>query len=151
MNDTGAYVWAKGNLKTKNQIMAIEGQMISEEKSSLAVCLDTILGFEGVVRNTEYMLEDGNNAFNILSQTLDKKQVLDLSGCNLESVLFFVNQDIPVLSIMNDGNAVLIIGFNEQNIVLMDPLTGTVFKKGMNDSIAMFEENGNRFISYIKK
>ncbi len=151
INDTGAYVWAKGNLKTKNQIMAIEGQAISDEKSSLAVCLDTILGFEGVVRNTEYMLEEGNNAYNILSQTLDKKQVLDLSGCNLESVLFFVNQDIPVLAIMNDGNAVLIIGFNEQNIVIMDPLTGTVFKKGMNDSIALFDENGNRFISYIKK
>ena len=30
---------------------------------------------------------------------------------------------------MQDGSAVLVIGFNEQNVVLMDPLTGTVYKR----------------------
>jgi len=53
-----------------------------------------------------------------------------------------------VLAVMQDGSAVLVIGFNEQNVVLMDPLTGTVYKKGMNDARGMFEENGNRFIAY---
>ena len=55
-----------------------------------------------------------------------------------------------MLATLNDGNAVLIVGFNELNVVIMDPLTGIVEKKGMNDSKQMFEENGNRFITYIK-
>ena len=49
-----------------------------------------------------------------------------------------------------DGNAVLIVGYNELNTVIMDPNTGTIYKKGMNDSKLWFEENGNRFITYSK-
>ena len=66
-------------------------------------------------------------------------------------VLYYVNQDIPVLATLEDGNAVLIVGFNELNIVLMDPSTGTLYKKGMNDSTEWLTENGNRFITYVRK
>ena len=59
--------------------------------------------------------------------------------------------DIPVLATLQNGEAVLIVGFNELNIVLMDPLTGTVYKKGMNDSTQWLEENGNNFITYVRK
>ena len=44
----------------------------------------------------------------------------------------------------------LVIGFNELNIVVMDPSDGTVYKIGMNDATEMFEENGNRFITYMR-
>ena len=76
---------------------------------------------------------------------------MDLSGCSLDAVLYYVNQDIPVLATLEDGNAVLIVGFNELNIVLMDPSTGTLYKKGMNDSTEWLTENGNRFITYVRK
>ena len=77
-----------------------------------------------------------------------KRQVLNLQGCTLDMVLYYPDREIPVLAVMQDGSAVLVIGFNEQNVVLMDPLTGTVYKKGMNDARSMFEENVNRFIAY---
>ena len=56
--------------------------------------------------------------------------------------------EIPVLAVLQDGSAVLITGFNEQNVVIMDPQTGKVSKKGMNDARTWFAENGNRFIAY---
>jgi len=151
LNDNGAYVWQKGNRSIKNQIMAITGTEITAEKSSLAVCLDTILKFEGVMRNTEYQLNRGDTVIEILEENLPPSQILDLTGCSLDAILYYVNKDIPVLATLNDGNAVLVIGFNELNIVVMDPLTGTVYKKGMNDSTAWFGENGNCFITYVMK
>ena len=87
----------------------------------------------------------------MLFRSLEGARVLDLTGCSLDAVLYYINKDIPVLASLNDGNAVLIIGFNELNTVLMDPLVGEPFKKGMNDSTEMFEENGNRFITYMKE
>lgn len=149
INDAGAYVWKSGDRSIKNQIMRITGDMADEERSSLAVCLDTILAYEGVQRNTAYMLQRGTTAVEILRNNLPDAQILELSGCTLNAVLYYVNRDIPVLAMLGDGNAVLIIGFNELNTVLMDPLTGEVFKKGMNDSTEWFEENGNSFITYI--
>ena len=131
--------------------MAITGEEVTDNRSSLAVCLDTILKFEGVSRRTEYLLEQGNSVTSILEASLKDVQVLNLKGCSLDAILYYVNMDIPVLATLQDGNAVLIVGFNELNIVVMDPLTGTVYKKGMNDSTQWLEENGNNFITYVRK
>lgn len=150
VDDAGAYVWIKGNRNVKNQIMAIQGEKKTEERSSLAVCLDTILAYEGISRNSEYMLSQGETLFTILEGELESAQILDLTGCSLDAVLYYVNQDIPVLVMMEDGSAVLLIGFNEKNTVVMNPETGTVYKVGMNDSKEWFEQNGNRFITYIR-
>ena len=136
---------------TRNQIMAITEDEMSETRSSLAVCLDTILKFEGTSRNTERLLNGGGTVYSILESNLQECTILDLTGCSLDAVLYYVNQDIPVLALLEDGNAVLIVGFNELNIVVMDPVTGTLYKKGMNDSTEWLKENGNRFITYARK
>lgn len=150
VDDEGDYIWKRTARSTRNQIMAIEGELVTEQNTSLSVCLNTILKYEGVFRRTEYLLEQGNTIPSILEGSLKDVQVLDLSGCSLDAVLYYVNMDIPVLATLQDGNAVLIIGFNELNIVVMDPLTGTVYKKGMNDSTQWLLENGNNFITYVR-
>ena len=151
VDDEGDYIWKRSARSTRNQIMAITGEEVTEHRTSLSVCLDSILKFEGISRRTEYLLEQGNTVTSILEASLKDVQVLNLTGCSLDAVLYYVNQDIPVLAMLQDGNAVLIVGFNELNIVVMDPLTGTVYKKGMNDSTQWLEENGNNFITYVKK
>lgn len=151
VDDEGGYIWRRSARSTRNQIMAITGEEVAEHRTSLSVCLDTILKFEGISRRTEYLLEQGNTVASILEASLKDVQVLNLAGCSLDAVLYYVNMDIPVLAMLQDGNAVLIVGFNELNIVVMDPLTGTVYKKGMNDSTQWFEENGNNFITYVRK
>lgn len=151
LNEFGDYIWRKGRRNTKNQIMAIIGMQVTEEKDSLAVCLDTMLKFEGVMRNTEYQLNQGNTVLSILGENMEDTQILDLTGCSLDAILYYVDKDIPVLAMLNDGGAVLIIGFNELNIVVMDPITGNVGKRGMNDSRVWLEENGNSFITYAKQ
>lgn len=146
----GNYIWKKGTIYTKNQIMAITGTKKDAETSSLAVCLDTILELEGISRKTQPMLDIGEDAMNILKNSLRQEKILDLRGCALDTVLYYLDQDIPVLAMMYNQDAYLIIGFNEYNVVLMDPKTGNVYKKGMNDSRTMFEENGNQFITYMR-
>lgn len=150
VNDNGSCVWLKGNRVARNQIMAIKEASVTEEKNSLAVCLDTVLSFEGIVRNSEYLLARGQNAMEILDKNLDHARILDLTGCNLDSVLYYVNQDIPVLAMLENGEAVLVTGFNEFNVVIMEPSIGKLYKKGMNDATEWFEENGNQFMTYVR-
>lgn len=150
MNDAGNYVWQKMSRSAKNQIMAIQGSQVTEEKDALSICLDTMLAYEGVMRNSEYMLRSGETTYSILENSLENTQALDLTGCSLDAVLYYVNKDIPVLVRLEDGSAVLLIGFNEMNTVIMNPESGTVYKVGMNDSKEWFEQNGNRFVTYIR-
>ncbi|MBQ4536652.1 MAG: hypothetical protein II994_03415 [Lachnospiraceae bacterium] len=150
VDESGNYVWIKGNRVNKNQIMAIKEETVTEEKNSLAVCLDTILKFEGIIRNSQELLAQGETVAEILGENLENAQILDLTGCNLDAVLYYVNQDIPVLAMLQDGEAVLITGFNEFNVVIMNPKKGTLAKMGMNDATEWFAENGNSFITYVR-
>lgn len=150
LNGYGDYVWIKANRNVSNQIMKITAAMQDENNSSLAVCLDTMLLAEGISRNSQYLLDQGATALSVLQDNMPEDcEILDLSGCSLDAVLYYVNRDIPVMAILNDRSAVLIIGFNELNTVIMDPATGTIYKKGINDSTDWFNSNGNQFITYI--
>lgn len=153
VGDNNKYVWVKGNLLKSNQIMAITRNAENYEdmtsKNPVAVCLEMILSFEGISRNVETLLESGQGVNQILEKSLPSAQIIDLDGCPMSAMLYYVNQDIPVMAMLNDGTALLLIGFNDLNTVLMNPMTGTVYKYGMNDSEKMFEENGNHFITYL--
>lgn len=155
VNDKNNYVWFKGNRLKSNQIMAItrsaEAYDDMTSKSSAAVCIDLVLGFEGANRNVEALLARGDSVGQILEDALPEADILKLDGCSLSSILYYVNQDIPVLAMLNDGEALLVIGFNDQNTVLVNPKTGSVYKYGMNDSAKLFEENGNHFITYLRE
>ncbi len=151
MDGTGVYLYKKTGRSTRNQIMAIKEAQASEDRSSPAVCLDTILEYEGLVRNSQYMLNNGYTVTEILKDALTEYDVLDLTGCSLDALLYYVNQDIPVMAMLDNGDAVLIIGFNESNTVIMDPMEGTIYKKGIEDSTEWFKENGNSFITYVRR
>lgn len=150
VNQDGNSIWRKGNRVARNQIMAITEQKVTEEKDSLAVCLDTMLAYEGIIRNSDYLLAQGQSVMEILEENLEDTQILDLAGCEMDTVLYYVNRDIPVLALLDSGEAVLITGFNEFNVVIMNPVDGTLAKKGMNDSAEWFKENGNNFVTYIR-
>lgn len=149
MNAKGQCIWEKSNRSNVNQIMRITESASDESRGSLAVCLDTMLNYEGIAGQSQELLSSGKTAVPILRESLKGKQVLELSGCSLNSVLYYVSRDLPVLAILRDGNAVLIVGYNELNTVLMNPQTGKIYKMGMNDSREFFEANGNSFVTYI--
>ena len=150
VDDGGNSIWIRGNRVARNQIMAIKEDTVTSEKNSLAVCLNNMLKFEGIIRNCEELLAQGRTVMEILEENLPDAQVLDLSGCELDAVLYFVNRDIPVLAMLDNGEAVLITGFNEFNVVVMDPVKGTLEKRGMNDTTEWLRENGNHFVTYMK-
>lgn len=144
----GSYVFQRDRLHTANQIMAITGTQMQDGESSLAVCLDAIFRFEGKTPNSAILMAEGLDVTEILKKHLSDRKILNLQGCSLDMALYYPDREIPVLTVLQDKNAVLITGFNEQNVVLMDPQTGTVYKMGMNDARSLFTENGNRFVTY---
>ena len=113
--------------------------------SALAVCLETILSYEGISRDVQNMLNHRMTAIEILEESLLDTQILELSGVTLDAVLYYVNQDIPVLVTLEDADAMLVIGFNELNIVVMNPNNGKIYKMGMKDATQMFWNGSGRF------
>lgn len=152
LNDNQMYLWQKGNRKQRCEIKGIElGKSINEElnRTSLCQCLDAVLSYEDSPKNSSYELNNGETAISLLRKNITG-EIMQLTGCQLSDILYYVSQDTPVLAVANDRNMVLIVGYDEKNIIILDPLTGGRYKKGMNDSTEMFTANGNEFIAYVK-
>lgn len=148
-DERGEYIWKKTGRSTRNQIMAISGRKSDAQTSDLAVCLETILSFAASQKNAQEMLDNGKSIVQILEKNITDVKVLELHGVSLDAILYYVNKDIPVLITLENGSAMLVIGFNELNVVVMDPKKGEVYKIGMNDATKLFLDNGNAFITYI--
>lgn len=149
MDENGRYLWKKTSRSTKNQIMAITQSNASESRSSLAVCLDTMLEYEGIIRNSQYMLSQGQSVLEILKNALPDYEILDLTGCTIDMVLYYVNQDIPVLVMLENDESVLIVGFNETNLVFMDPNAEELYKIPTEEGVELIKQGGNCFITYM--
>ncbi|MDO4283720.1 MAG: hypothetical protein Q4C60_00155 [Eubacteriales bacterium] len=146
----GRYIWKKGNRLSVNQIMAIGASAAQEGESSIAVCLQAVLDFEGVTRNARSMMEQGMGIREILEESIPGAQVLDLTGVALDSVLYYVSEEKPVIAITGGGTqAVLIVGYNEQAVVLMDPQTGTLYKASRSSAESLFGQSGNGYVAYL--
>lgn len=150
VDDSGECIWLRGNRSARNQISAIREKGLEEGETSLAVCLDTIFSYEGMVRNSEYLLSRGQSVMEILENNLEDAEILDLTGCSVDAMLYYVNRNIPVLALMKDGEAVLITGFDEYNTILLEPAIGRLHRVSMSDSAQLFSENGNCFITYVR-
>lgn len=151
VGEGGNRIWQRGNRAAKNQIMAIKEASATEERSALAVCLDALLAYEGITRNSQYLLDGGEHVLEILEENLGDVMVLDLSGCSLDAVLYYVNKDIPVLTLLENGSALLLVGFNETQVGMLDPQEGSIRRMNMGEAAEWFEENGNRFVTYHRR
>ena len=67
----------------------------------------------------------------------------------MEQVLYYLNLNTPVFAMVNN-EALLIVGYDEHNILLYQPDVNVVRKMGRQDSNTMFEEAGNIFLGYIE-
>lgn len=124
LNRAQQYVWERGNKKTKIQL---------DIADLPAVVLEATLD--------KSALKEGLK---------DVGTVMDLSGCSLESVLYEVSAQRPVIAKTGAATSVVIIGYDEYNTYLYDPVKQEIYPYGMNDSTELFANAGNIFITYIE-
>lgn len=148
--DAGKYIWRKGVRDPEHMVAGIQtaaDAVLERGETGTEACLDTIFALEGLPVLSGPMLSEGGTAYTVLSDSLEGL-VLDLEGCSLDEVLYYVGRDIPVLASAGDVSF-LIVGYDSKNISVLDPEEGNIHKIGLNDSRELFAEYGNGFISYL--
>lgn len=124
LNREQQYVWERGNKKSKQHI-----------------------NLSDVPETMKKGLWDPN----ALGEELgEKAEVLDLSGCTLDSVLYEISEQRPVLVKLGKNKTVVITGYDEYNTYLYHPDTGENEIYGLNDSTELFKKYGNLFLTYIE-
>ena len=147
----GLLIWKKAATVTKNQIMAIELEAATPDRSSKNICMDVMLRQIESPRNTMEELNQGKTCQEILANTSEDYALLDVTGSSLPGLLYYTNQDIPIMVLYENGEALLIVGFNQFNIVVMDPVKQKLGYMSRSDASKMLEETKNQVFTYYRK
>ena len=153
------YVYAKGTL---NNVYEHANTAIISANELLGVVVDQDQQYIWERGNRETIAEismddipqcvlEGNMDVDYLQQQLPDKWVLDLTGCDIDSVLYFISQGNAVLAETPDGVQVL-MGYDQWNNIRF-------YKPGDEESQLVsdldypqwFEECGNVFVGFIDK
>ncbi len=148
--DAGKYVWRKGVRDVEHSVEGIKTiaeEILGRGGSDQEICLNTMISLEGGTPLSEEELSGDASVISVLSEHINKP-VLDLEGCSLDEILYYVGQDTPVLAAVEEGS-VLITGYDTKNISVLDPQEGDIHKIGLGDSRELFSQNGNGFITYL--
>ena len=151
------YVYAEGSLES---VWTSAGEAIRRADEKVGVVINNEKAFvweRGTKASTaQIRLENIPEAFQsgvmdaeILEESLGRT-VLDLTGCTLEEVLYFVSNKRPVLA-EAEGGCVIITGYDDYgNLILLKPGETETYFYGPEDSLALFEASGNQFVTYLE-
>lgn len=150
IDDEGRYIWARRSRKQQAMLSNVGMTPAADVSGYVTACVNSILQSEGVNADVSAEIAAGKSTIEVINSHLTNGKALDLSGCSLDEMLYYVDRGYPVLGMLDNGKCVLVVGFDFYNAVLLNPGTGEVYKQGLEETTGQFAQYGNRFLSIIK-
>lgn len=140
-------IWERGGKAVTSSIYGISETSGGSGKASINICINLLLKYNSLSVSTEELSNQKGSIFEKLKNNL-KWPPVNLTGCTLDEVLYYVSERRPIIAMKDASNAVLITAYDEFNVTMLDPNQGKAVKMGLNSAAVMFEAAGNVFISY---
>ena len=132
---------------------AIKNMVVNEadvDASSIVKSVSAMLEREEAGLSVNELVEAGKTPYQILSTTLKDALVLELSGCGVDELLYYIDLGNPVLAKTGENDAVLLTGYSSTRIYYYDPDSGKNTNVEYEEMEEMFYNGGNYFIVYLK-
>lgn len=145
LNEEGKVIWERG-VKSTNYSLK-EPKLISLKNSGLTKRQDAVrvmAEYMGVELDAFALTEEQN--IKEFVEEITGKRVLSLTGSTLDEVLYFVYRGAPVISMKNEKEAVVIIGYTSSNVILYED--GKIKTVSLSNAETMFLEAGSIFFTY---
>lgn len=127
VSERQSYVWVQGNRDQKHRI--------SEDSGEINMICEALRNGETPVAVTD-RISDGKS--------------IDLTGCTSEQLLYIINQDIPVIGMLDANRPILLVGYGEGTVTYIDVADGerrTASFKEMDD---MTGGGGHTYVAYVR-
>lgn len=144
------YIWKRSRKTTQNAFPDIKVGEEDTGMSSIAQCINAMLEKEGINISVNALLSQGETPKEILRNAMKEASVLDLTGCSVDEILYYISNGSPVFTMTGSDEAVLIIGYDANHLVIFDPKLGINYREKLEDANEIFESTGNIFFTYLK-
>ena len=148
INRDGRLIWERGIMTPRNELKDVESVKASAEKSSFQAAIEMIANY----RNEEIDVSDFDakktSIFDFMNNNM-KPYIVDMTGADLDEVLYCTYRKHPVIAIRGNGEACVILGYYPGQVIIYDPVKGKRQEILKSDAIKDFKKSGNIFISYV--
>lgn len=175
VDDRAKYIWTRGT-RALNKNLTFEEQTAQSSDDSLRACLEILVAAEGgKASEVESLLSDGiaiddviaqamgstTNTANINDSQSNDAQINDgqsknasgrvenLRGCSVTQVLYYINENHLVLAVTGDNSALLLTGYDTQNVSIYDPVTAEVTTMAIADAQNYFAQYDCAFLAWL--
>ena len=145
---SGRVVWERGIKNTRAEITDLSPVRASEGFDSRKAAIKTLLQYRSVDADPSDYSREKESMYAWLRRNL-KTTVVDLTGINLDEMLYYVYKGRPVIAIKPDGEAVVVYAYDTTAIWVYDPVRAGTYKMSLRDAASSFESAGNMFLSYL--
>lgn len=146
LNRNSLLVWERGGRFNHKMLGQIKQTRTKEGITAKGACLYMLLTNAGIPADAKQLSGDSRSMPEILSDSL--LEPVNLTGCTLEEVLYFVSGGKAVIAVKGNGSPVVLTAYDEGSVTWFDPKEGSI-KQSMKTAASQFEAAGNIFISYI--
>ena len=153
VNENNQLVYERAGKLNANSVGSISYVRTGDGVNTKGACIAMVLKFQHLSANAKELSSSSKSAYSLLKEKMGKEiKVLNLKGCTLDEVLYFVSNEQPVLALTSGENMVVITEYSmlENTVTYYNPSIGQTEKKSMTVASDMFEAAGNAFVSYVK-
>ncbi|MBR6228110.1 MAG: hypothetical protein IKQ97_00050 [Eubacterium sp.] len=141
-------VWERSGAFNQNNLGDMTIVRTGKNVSNIAACVTMVLGqVSDQSISPGALTAEGKTPYDMLAEYIENP--LNLRGCTLDQILYFVSNNKPVIAMTYDDKGVVIAGYTLHELVIYDPDMGkrTVSRSKFED---FFKKNGNRFLCYME-
>ncbi len=141
------YIW---NRARKSIVMPLDVEISDADASGTPVekCVSAMLKNEGVEVDVGGLLDQGQTIQEIMESLLSGRKVLNIMGCSLTQILYYVGCGTPVMAVADAGQVVLVTGYDAVNVWIYDPGTAQTIKKTIEEAEEEFLAAGGIYMAY---
>lgn len=127
-----------------NGVVVDSGQSYIWERGNRDLAYE-IDGKDEVIQTISDRLKQNEAPVDIVKD-LNDGRCLDLTGCTTEELLYVLNQNIPVIGMLSADSAVILIGYDDTNVVYIDVASQERLSVPYEQMDQMTTGSGNTYI-----
>ena len=145
------YVWMRARKNAQSAFSNMKVNGADKNASSVVQAISAMLDYKGMGLSVKQLVDNGATPKNVLEDTLTDSVVLDVSGCTVNEILFYVSQGSPVFAMTGTKSAILVTGYSQTNIYYYDPASDSTKSMSMDAADKLFTNAGNLFFTYLDR
>lgn len=143
------YVWMRAHKTAQGAFKGVTVNDADRGSSPLVQAVSAMLEYCGEGLSVKELIENGETPKSALESTLKDKEVLDVSGCTVNEIIYYVSEGSPVFAMTGMDQAVLVTGYNTSVIYYYDPSENTTKSISYDLADEWFSEAGNVYFTYL--